>query len=71
MEQCEGYRRTGGAFTLGPVKWKQCTENAIVTLTMEQEEVRQQFPSCMKCWQEAIDNVDIVVVSAEPIPEQE
>jgi len=53
--QCEGWRRTGGAFTLGPVKWEQCTNDAIVTIEVTQDGKTEKMPACLKCWNEAIE----------------
>jgi hypothetical protein len=63
--RCEGWRRYGGAFTLGPVRWEQCSNEAIVMLTVKQEKV-ENLPACKACWQEAIDK-KIEIVKAEPI----
>jgi hypothetical protein len=59
--QCEGYRRTGGAFTIGPVKWEQCPNDAVVKLTVLQDPNDEDsetavFPACLKCWKEALEN---------------
>ena len=53
--QCEGWRRTGGVFTLGLPKWEQCKKDAIVLLTVKnQDEIHfREFPACMICWKEA------------------
>lgn len=66
-KQCEGWRRHGGAFTLGPVTWKQCTNPATVLLTVEQEQQRQTLPACPICWKEAAENKDIKVIEAKPV----
>lgn len=29
--QCEGWRRRGGMMTFGPVKWSQCSNDALNT----------------------------------------
>jgi hypothetical protein len=63
--QCEGYRRTGGAFTIGPVKWEQCPEDAVVILTVEQEGKTQDFPACLKCWKETLENDQISIAKYE------
>lgn len=63
--RCEGWRRNGGAFTFGPVKWSQCENNATVILEVVQEEV-EQLPACMVCWQEAIEK-GIKINHAKPI----
>ena len=58
--RCEGWRRRGGVFTLGPVKWSQCENDAIVALRVKQE-TEQELPSCMKCWREAVERgIDIL-----------
>jgi len=64
--RCEGWRRHGGAFTLGPVKWEQCPSEATVMLTVKQQGETQTMPACNTCWQECIEN-KIEIVSAEPI----
>lgn len=67
MPQCEGWRRRGGAFTLGPVKWSQCEEEAEVMLKIKQDNKTQEMPGCKECWQEAIEHKSIKVLSATPI----
>jgi len=67
MPQCEGFRRYGGAFTLGPVKWEQCKEEAEFTITVEQDGKPQTLPCCKTCWQEAI-TAGIRVLKIEPLP---
>jgi len=65
--RCEGWRRRGGTFTLGPVTWEQCDNNAIVNLTVVQEK-EETLPACKVCWQEAIDK-GITIKSAIPLKE--
>jgi len=65
--QCQGYRRHGGAFTLGPVRWEQCKEQGVVLLTVEAEGERTTVPACLVCWKEAVANVEMTVIAAEPI----
>lgn len=65
--RCEGWRRYGGAFTLGPVKWEQCKEDAIVMLKVKQEKT-EELPACLHCWNEGKEK-GITILSAEPIPE--
>ena len=65
--RCEGYRRRGGAFTLGPVKWEQCEEEAAVRLTVKQDNKVSQFPACMVCWNEAIATA-IEIQAVVPLP---
>jgi hypothetical protein len=67
IPRCEGYRRYGGAWTLGPVKWQQCTATATVMLTIKQDGKKQKLPACPKCWQEARGWKGIIVLDAEPI----
>jgi len=61
--QCEGWRR----FTFGPVKWSHCTDDAIVTLTVTQDEETEEMPACQRCWHEAIEN-KIKISAAAPFP---
>ena len=63
--RCEGWRRTGGAFSFGPVKWSQCENNAIVMLKVSQKEVKE-FPACIECWNEAIER-GIEIIEARPL----
>ena len=63
--RCEGWRRTGGAFTLGKPVWSQCENDAIVMLEVEQEKT-EKMPSCLECWNEAKEK-GIKVLSAEPL----
>ncbi len=65
--QCEGYRRRGGAFTLGIPQWEQCTSDATVTLDMEQNGQRIKLPSCPVCWEEARNHPQIKIIEATPI----
>jgi len=67
MAQCEGWRRYGGAFSFGPVKWVQCENEATVLLTVVQKGTEAEMPACSTCWQEAIDN-KIEIKEAKPLP---
>jgi hypothetical protein len=66
--QCEGWRRYGGAFTLGPVTWRQCANEAVVTLEFIQEGKPERMPACMTCWDEATRAAGIQITSATPLP---
>lgn len=66
--RCEGHRRYGGAFTLGPVKWVQCENDACVMITVTQGGETQTLPACIDCWWEAIGNDAIEIESVTPIP---
>jgi hypothetical protein len=66
--RCQGWRRYGGAFTLGPVRWEQCKEKPTVMLRFKDKEdgkVRT-MPACQKCWQECIDT-GVKILKATPI----
>lgn len=63
--RCEGWRRKGGAFTLGPVKWSQCENEAVVMLRVKQE-TEQGLPACMDCWKEAIER-GIEILDSRPL----
>ena len=51
--RCEGYRRYGGAFSLGPPVWRQCENDATVILKIEQDGNVGDLPGCHECWKEA------------------
>ena len=65
--RCEGYRRFGGAFSLGPVTWQQCSERAIAVLTIEQDGKVQDVPACSKCWTEAMYYGGIKITATRPV----
>ena len=62
--RCEGWTKPG-VFMLGPSTWKQCPNEAVVLLTVEQEEIFDQ-PSCLACWTKAIDR-GIKILKSEPL----
>lgn len=64
--QCEGYRRYGGAFSLGPAKWLRCEGKPIVMLTIEGKD--ESLASCLKCWNECKAN-DLPITNAELLNE--
>jgi len=66
--RCEGWRRKGGAFSFGPVKWSQCENDAIVVLKVKQDDKVADFPACIECWNEANER-GIRVLEAKPIVE--
>lgn len=48
--QCEGHRRRGGAFTLGPVQWEQCPNDAVALVTVKQDGTTlKDSPACQVC----------------------
>ncbi len=63
--RCKGWRRNGGAFTLGPVNWERCPNDAIAMLTIKQEKV-EELPACKTCWLEAKE-AGLTILSAAPI----
>ena len=70
--RCEGWTRKGGAFTLGPVIWHQCENEAIVNIEFEQtwegkKEDVKILPACKECWQKCIDEKKITILQVEPI----
>lgn len=65
-KRCEGWRRHGGAFTLGPVRWEQCTEQGTVLLTVRQAGKVQTLPACRTCWKEVEEN-KIEILKVKPI----
>jgi hypothetical protein len=64
--RCEGWRRYGGAFTFGPITWKQCTNQGIVELKFVQDGETKTLPSCKQCWDECLRS-GIAVIKAKPI----
>lgn len=64
--RCEGRRRYGGAFTLGPVRWEQCKEDATVTLKCEDCGTVDTLPFCQVCWDEGL-RCGIKIIEAKPI----
>lgn len=67
--RCEGWRRTGGVFTLGPVTWKQCENSGIVTLKFKDAESGKvkTLPACKECWGECL-SAGIKIIETRPIP---
>lgn len=67
--QCEGWRRYGGAFTFGPVTWKQCEEKATVMVEGKnaQETLYKTIPMCDTCLREAQTTIGVKVRKVEPI----
>ena len=68
--RCEGWRRRGGAFTLGPVTWKQCDNDAIVSIAARQDGKLTTQPSCLVCWNEALET-GIEIASVTPLQEED
>jgi hypothetical protein len=66
--RCEGWRRHGGAFTLGPVTWKQCEAQGIVTLKFKDPESGKvrTLPACKECWAECLAT-GVTIIEARPI----
>ena len=66
--RCEGYVKPGSFMTLGPRKWKQCLNDAIVTIEFEQDdEGMATLPGCAMCWQRCKDSENIKILSVAPI----
>ncbi len=50
MKRCEGWIRTGGIFTLGPVEWDQCKNDGKFMVTFKyQDEPEKTLPACESC----------------------
>lgn len=69
--QCDGWRRYGGAFTIGPAKWQRCKGRPVVVMRVIQDEKPKTVNACLECWGEALDNEDIKIESSEPIKKPE
>lgn len=55
--QCEGWIRYGGVFTLGVPEWKQCKNEGIVIATIENKDGdKHTGPLCNDCWQRVIQD---------------
>jgi len=66
--RCEGFRRAGGAFSFGPVKWEQCENVAVAMIEILQNDDQPAiFPACGACWHEALNNENITVLDALPV----
>jgi len=73
-KQCKGWRRYS-VFTFGgTTKWRQCKEDAIVTLEGTQVDadasnkwVPFKQPACQHCWDEAKDYDKMNIIKATPI----
>ncbi len=65
--RCEGFRRYGGAFSFGPVTWKQCENDATVSMNVVQDGVEQRFLACHTCWVEAYSSKEIKILEVHPI----
>ena len=66
--QCEGWRRTGGAFTFGPVQWDQCKNTPVAIIVIKQGGKQEKpMPACLTCWEECENTKGITVISAKPI----
>lgn len=76
--QCEGYRRRGGIFTFGSVKWERCQNEGVVLLTVQyvryaasrpdgKDDVTKALPACNDCWKECKANEEIRILAVEPI----
>lgn len=66
MNKCDGWRRYGGAFSMGPPEWKQCTNEATVELTIVQDDKKSEMAACNLCWEEARNTPSIIIESARP-----
>ena len=65
--RCDGFRRYGGAFSLGPVVWQQCNNKATVMITCRQDGEKASFPACEKCWEEARENTGVEITDVRPL----
>jgi hypothetical protein len=66
--RCEGWRRYGGAFTLGPVHWEQCEAQGIVRLKFKDADTGKvrTLPACKECWAECLAT-GVTIIEAKPI----
>ena len=64
--RCEGWRRYGGAFSIGLPEWRQCDNDGIALIKTTNND--KPLPCCNICWNEIKKN-EIIIESVEPIPE--
>jgi len=70
--RCEGRRRYGGAFLLGPPRWVQCEEDATVKLRLVQnDEPEAEMYACATCWKEAKEHPEIEILEVLPLDERD
>ena len=65
--RCAGWRRYGGAFTLGRAEWKQCENAATLLLRTVEDGKESDVPACERCWREAVGTQSIAILRVEPI----
>ena len=65
--RCEGWRRSGGAFSLGPIEWSQCENDGTVMLKLDQGGEISELPACQHCWTECLETDGIEVLEARPL----
>jgi hypothetical protein len=67
--RCQGWRRDGGAFTFGPVRWAQCREEAVVELEVRNygQAKFKKLPACLTCWKEALKTDGMEVKKVRPL----
>ena len=65
--RCEGWTRIGAFIMGGTPGWQQCKKDAIVILTVTQDEgeVTEQ-PACLSCWEEGKKH-NIPISNAVPV----
>jgi len=68
--KCQGWRRYGGAFSLGPVRWEQCDRKPVAMLKVRQDGKDKWLAACPECWTECIEN-EITILEATPIKSEE
>src|ERR1700749_4394239 len=64
--RCEGWRRRGGVFTLGPVVWEQCDQRGLVRITFIDNGKNRTLPACARCWNECIET-GLEIIKTVPI----
>jgi hypothetical protein len=67
--RCQGWRRYGGMFTFGPVRWVQCKNKGVALLTTynsDNGEIQKPKPACVDCWIECIES-EVLIIKAVQI----
>lgn len=61
--RCEGYHRSGGAFSFGPPEWRQCKNRAEFSITVSQSGEESTLPACKACLEESLNNENLEVLA--------
>lgn len=66
VSRCDGWHRRGGAFTMGPVTWSQCSKVPDFHLRIDQGDGVEHFYCCVECFETSVDG-KITVIEKVPM----